>query len=146
MGSSVNHLGILVSFKLFHINPDWRVIFEKSGPFELKKNALLKTLPRLNREWMVEFEFKPTNFEHGWTSIFQMFAGDNSPIIGKRIPAVFYHPRRGLHICSHINETNYCRDFPSSYSPAIGNWTKIRVSQELHDKKFKYRIFVLAFN
>ena len=139
MGSSVNHLGILVSFKLFHINPDWRLIFEKSGPFELKKNALLTTLPRLHREWMVEFDFKPTKYSHhGWTSIFQMFAHQ------RFAQQMFYRSPNGLHICSNINENEFCQDYPS---PRIGNWTPIKISRELVGKKFsKYRIFILAFN
>ena len=75
--------------------PGWSSIFEKDAPFELKKNALLTTLPSLPREWMVEFEFKPTNFDHNyWTSIFHMTIGGNMATIGDRIPAVFYHPWR----------------------------------------------------
>ena len=126
-------------------HPGWSSIFEKSAPFELKRNALLTTLPSLPREWMVEFEFKPTNFDHsGWTSIFHMTTGGNMGTIGDRIPAVFYHPDRGFHICSHNNQNlDYC--IQDSTSPTIGKWTKIRVSQELLDGKFRYRIFIIAF-
>ena len=125
------------------IHPGWSSIFEKSAPFELKRNALLTTLPSLPREWMVEFEFKPTNFDHnGWTSIFHMTIGGNVGF-GDRIPAVFYHPRNGLTISSHNNKNaKYYQNLPS---PPIGKWTKIRVSQELLDGKFRYRIFILAF-
>ena len=129
----------------FHINPDWRLIFEKSAPFELKKNALLTTLPKLHRQWMVEFEFKPTKYtnhsdssDSGWTSIFQMFAHQ------RFYQQMFYRPPDVLHICSNINENEFCQDYPS---PRIGNWTPIKISRELVGKKFsKYRIFILAFN
>ena len=128
------------------IHPGWSSIFEKSAPFELKRNALLTTLPSLPREWMVEFEFKPTNFDHsGWTSIFHMTIGGNMDTIGDRIPAVFYHPSvGGLTIASHNNGN------PSYYekrygSLPIGNWTKIQVSQELLHGKFRYRMLVIAF-
>ena len=132
---------ILIQFSSFFIYPGWTSIFAKYAPFELKKNSLLTTLPNLPREWMVEFEFKPTNLDHnGWTSIFHMSTGDNSGTIGNRIPAVFYHPHEGgLTICSHNNKnSNYCQRFGSQL---IGKWTKIRVSQELLDGKFRYRIF-----
>ena len=88
---------------------------------------------------MVEFEFKPTNFDHsGWTSIFHMTTGDDS----SRIPGVYYHPNSGIGIWFPYSHNNYRHDFPS---PPIGKWTKIRVSQELLDGKFRYRIFIKAF-
>ena len=123
--------------------PGWSSIFEKDAPFELKKNTLLTTLPSLPREWMVEFEFKPTNFDHsGWTSIFHMTIGGNYGTIGYRIPAVFYHPTNGLRVSSYNNQnSNYDQNFPS---PTIGKWTKIRVSQELLDGKFRHRIFIIV--
>merc|ERR1712061_329587 len=121
--------------------PGWSSIFEKSAPFKLKRNALLTTLPSLPREWMVEFEVKPTIFDHdGWSNIFHMTKGGDARTIGDRIPAVFYHPRSGLGIRSHINqEPNYAEQFDSL---PIGEWTKIRVSQELIGGKFRYRIFI----
>ena len=129
--------------------PGWSFIFEKDAPFGLKRNALLTTLPSLPREWMVEFKFKPTNFDHNiWTSIFHMTIGGDYGTIGYRIPAVFHIPTSsssyfGLRVSSHNNENhNYPRVFPS---PPIGKWTKIRVSQELLDGKFRYRIFIIAF-
>merc|ERR1712061_881186 len=121
--------------------PGWSSIFEKSAPFELKRNALLTTLPSLPREWMVEFEFKPTIFDHsGWSNIFHMTIGGDQRAIGDRIPAVFYHPSSGLGIRSHVNKNpSYAEQFDSL---PIGKWTKIRVSQELIDGKFRYRIFI----
>ena len=130
---------ILIQLSSFFIYPGWTSIFAKYAPFELKKNSLLTTLPSLPREWMVEFEFKPTNLDHGWTSIFHMTIGGDSGTIGYRIPAVFYHPSYNLLISSHNNKNaNYNKYVPS---PPIGKWTKIRVSQELLDGKFRYRIF-----
>ena len=105
----------------------------------------MTTLPSLPREWMVEFEFKPTIFDHtGWSNIFHMTIGGNMATIGDRIPAVFYHPSSGLGIRSHINENaNY---YEKRYgSLPIGNWTKIQVSQELLHGKFRYRMLVIAF-
>ena len=121
-------------------HPGWSSIFEKSAPFELKRNALLTTLPSLPREWMVEFEFKPTNFDHsGWTNIFHMTTAPG----GTGFLQCSITPEGLFSIMSHDNQNgNYHQNFPP---PPIGKWTKIRVSQELLDGKFRYRIFILAF-
>ena len=122
-------------------HPGWSSIFEKSAPFELKRNALLTTLPSLPREWMVEFEFKPTNFDHssGWTNIFEMAT---APWETGSLQCII-NPEGLFTIISHDNQNgNYHQNFPP---PPIGKWTKIRVSQELLDGKFRYRIFILAF-
>ena len=127
-------------------HPGWSSIFEKSAPFELKRNALLKTLPSLPREWMVEFEFKPTNFDHsGWTNIFHMTTASLSGTGSLQcsitpeglftIKTLYLLKSQNIIIKHHQN-------FPP---PPIGKWTKIRVSQELIDGKFRYRIFILAF-
>ena len=126
------------------IHPGWSSIFEKLAPFELKWNALLTTLPSLPREWMVEFEFKPTNFDHsGWTNIFHMTTAP----WGTGSLRCFITGAGGaplsFTIMSHDNQNGYYhQNFPP---PPIGKWTKIRVSQELIDGKFRYRIFILAF-
>ena len=123
------------------IHPGWSSIFEKSAPFELKRNALLTTLPSLPREWMVEFEFKLSSFDHsGWTDIFHM---TTAPVDYRGSLQCSITPEGLLTIISHDNQNgNYQQNFPP---PPIGKWTKIRVSQELIDGKFRYRIFILAF-
>ena len=118
------------------IHPGWSSIFEKSDPFELKRNALLTTLPSLPREWRVEFEFKPTNFDHiGWTNIFEMAT---APWETGSLQCII-NPEGLFTIMSDGNQEG---NFPP---PPIGKWTKIRVSQELIDGKFRYRIFISAF-
>ena len=45
-------------------------IFTIEDPFNLTEKALLTTLPSVPHEWMVAFQFKPTNWDHpDWTSI-----------------------------------------------------------------------------
>ena len=106
----------------------------------MTQNSLLTTLTTLPYEWMVEFQFKPTDLTNpDWTSIFHMTKGGNNEAIGDRTPAVFFRPSSGLHITSALNEENNFRvAFPA---PTIGVWTKIRVSQELLNEGLKFRIF-----
>jgi len=100
----------------------------------------LTTLPSLPREWMVEFEFKLTSFDHsGWTNIFHM---TTAPEDYRGALQCSITPEGLLTIISVglINQNgNYQQNFPP---PPIGKWTKIRVSQELIDGKFRYRIFI----
>ena len=107
----------------------------------MTRDALLTTLTTLPYQWMVEFQFKPTDLTRpDWTSIFHMTAGDNVGEIGDRIPAVFFRPSNGMQISSALNtQFNFEIDFPA---PTIGEWTKIRVSQELLNQSFKYKIFI----
>ena len=107
----------------------------------MTKSALLTVLPSLPHEWMVEFQFKPTNLDHpDWTSIFHMTTGGGNLDIGDRTPAVFFHPNSGLRINSAVNNDGaFFREFAA---PPIGEWTKIRISQELVNQEFKYRISI----
>ena len=111
----------------------------------MTRDALLTTHTNLPSEWMVKFQFKPTNLANpDWTSIFHMTAGDNDITdigdIGDRIPAVFFRPSNGTHFTTALNnQDNFAIDFPP---PPIGEWIKIRVSQELLNQGLKYRIFI----
>ena len=133
-------------------DPDWTPIFEfeMGAKKKLTWSGHFEFLPSLTREWMVEFKFHPANFDYdGWTNIFHMTTGDNKGPIGSRIPAVFYHPQRGLVICSHINgNSNYCQDFKNIFPWRLrmGATFFIRVSQELLDGFYpRYIIFILVF-
>merc|ERR1719222_85187 len=114
----------------------WFKILEHPAEFALKKNNLLKTIPRLAVEWVVEFSFKATSWGVGqkeWTNIFHMTTGEDYGKYGCRTPSVAYHPRWGLQVTSavtidDINEHNFGVNFPE---PSLGKWIKIRVSQEL---------------
>ena len=118
----------------------WTQIFGHPTQFALIKNNLLTTIPSLTKEWVVEFSFKPTNSQHeGWTTIFHMTKGGEWDY-GIRTPAVFYHPGYCLQVTSVVNNNvNFYNLFPA---PTVGEWTKIRVSQELLDYKLKFRVLI----
>jgi len=121
----------------------WNSIFKIEDPFTMTKNNLLTTLPTLPREWMVEFLFKPTNYDNpDWTSIFHMINGgeEEEEYLGKRNPAVFVHPSRGLHVVNSLSDdSDFYIDLPY---PTIDKWTKIRMSQEIENGKTKVKVFI----
>ena len=119
----------------------WTKVFEHPTEFALIKNNLLTTIPSLTKEWVVEFCIKPMNLQFGdWTNILHMTTGENWLRYGERTPAVFYHPSTGLAVASAVNNNrNFHKDFPA---PPVGEWTKIRVSQELLNNKLKYRVII----
>jgi len=119
----------------------WNTIYEVEEELNLTKSNLLTTLPTLPREWMVEFLFKPTNYDNpGWTSIFRMTIGGDRENLGDRNPAVFFHPSQGLMIVNSLNDNN--NDYIDLPAPTIDTWTKIRMSQEIENGKTKVKVFI----
>ena len=107
----------------------------------MTKSNLLTTLPTLPREWMVEFLFKPTNYDHpDWTSIFRMTIGGNHENLGDRNPAVFFHPSRGFLIVYSLNE--YKNQEIRLPAPTIDKWTKIRMFQKNENGNTKIKLFI----
>ena len=84
---------------------------------------------------------KPTNLESSdWTSIFHMSVGENCCNVGERIPAIFFKPSYGLRVDTALNnKAAFENSFPA---PEIDKWTHIRVSQELLNRQFKYRVVI----
>ena len=107
----------------------------------MTKSNLLTTLPTLPREWMVEFLFKPTNYDNpNWTSIFHMTIGGNGDNLGDRNPAVFVYPGRGLVVANSLNDN--ADDWIDIPAPPIDEWTKIRMSQEIENGNTKVKLFI----
>ena len=116
-------------------------MFKIADPLTLTKENLLTTLPILPSEWMVEFMFKPTNYDNpGWTSIFHMTIGGNAENLGDRNPAVFFNPSRGLMIVNSLNDNK--DDYIDLPAPTIDKWTKIRMSQEIENGNTKVKVFI----
>ena len=116
-------------------------MFKIADPLTLTKENLLTTLPILPSEWMVEFMFKPTNYDNpGWTSIFHMTIGGNGDNLGDRNPEVFVNPGRGLVVANSLNDN--ADDWIDIPAPPIDEWTKIRMSQEIENGNTKVKLFI----
>ena len=99
-----------------------------------RKNNLLATIPRLYKSFSVKFDFNPSQFQGGHTSIIRLTTtGRNCCGYGDRIPAVWFNPsssgatKNSLHICSAVSGNgNYCYN---SGAVARGQWITIEIDQ-----------------
>ena len=106
----------------------------------LSKGNLVATLKRLNKEYSVSFEIKPTSFQSGWMSVIHLTIGENMLNYGDRNPAVWFHQRGlgNLHICSAINGN---RNLYKDTNPVqLEKWSAIKISQEFSEGKYMYSI------
>ena len=90
---------------------------------------MLETLAKLGEEWEISFEFNPENYDDkNFTNILHLTLGEDYTKVGDRIPAIFYHPGRGLHVtCAIGNDLNYHKDIMPELP--LKKWSKILVSQ-----------------
>ena len=113
---------------------------------EVSENNLLATISKLGSEWRVVFEFKPTNYINGsfegWTNLLHLTIGGDIGRHGDRTPAIFFHPDRGIYICSSVGQDDdYC--FQSSpLRPTLGIWTNIEIGQRENGNRLSYYISV----
>ena len=113
-----------------------------------KKGNLLATIPKLSWSYSVKFDFKPTQFQSGWTNIIHLTAfGKNMDQYGDRIPAVFLQSssttatKNKLHIYSAVNgDKNHA--VSSDAVVAVGEWTTIEISQHRDGDSYIYTVKV----
>ena len=76
-----------------------------------KKNNLLNVIPKLTPAYRVKFDFKPLQFQSGWTNIIHLTQDGNCCKAGQRIPAVFFYSaastatKNKLLLCSAVGNT-----------------------------------------
>ena len=146
VGPSPNRKGAGNNLYIILLHPDDRDV---AGPglsvpqvHQLKRSSLLGTLPTLGMEWILSFDFRPTDYSFkGWTSLVHMTIGSNSGNYGDRTPAIFFHPTQGMHVTSAINgNKNWVKNVAPP--PPIGEWTTLSVSQKSSGGKYFYSIQV----
>ena len=105
------------------------VYSQPAGELQLRKDNLLDTIPRLGKEWQISFDFKPENYDDsGYTSILHLTIGDDYTTFGDRIPAIFYHSGKGLHVTTALgDDLSYHEDIMPKLP--LNKWSYILVSQ-----------------
>ena len=99
---------------------------------QLVQSYLMETLPTLGMEWQISFDFRPTLYYNKteFTNILHLTIGGDTSTIGDRIPAIFYHPNRGLIVATAIGDNaNHAYHAETPTIPPAAKWTTIVVSQ-----------------
>ena len=115
---------------------------------KLARGHLLATIPQMEKEWRVSFEFMANSFR-GLGQVLHLTIGGvgagRGAKYGDRTPAVWTDPTKGILICSAVNnEISFCGP-PTKYFkplPAVGEWVKIEVGQEQVGSKMIYSISI----
>ena len=86
---------------------EWATSFSHPGEHLLKKETLLTTLPTLDKEWKVTFDFKPTSYKYrGYAQVIHFTTGGKGGKggkVGDRTPALWIHKTLGLYIVTTLN-------------------------------------------
>ena len=108
----------------------WATTFSLPSEHQLKRSSLLTTLPTLNKEWKVSFEFKATSYkQRSNAQILQLTIGSKSGSIGDRTPALWIHKSRGVYIVTTLNGKPNTGKYFRSKKPNVNEWTSVEMSQ-----------------
>ena len=96
---------------------------------------------KLNKEFSVSFEIKPTSYVKGWASVIHLTVGQNHGQYGDRNPAAWFHEDGSgkLVIASGING-NVNSYFVTKSPLPLNEWSKIDIYQVLRNSAYIYEI------
>ena len=104
-------------------------VFDKQTP--LTKNRLVKTLVMLPKQFDISFDFRPTKWIGGWTSLLHLTTGTNAV----RLPGIF--PLNGkIMIQVTAQFTVWTPKLP------LNKWVHFRLTQRLEGKNYVYRVYM----
>jgi len=116
-------------------------MFELEKETEIKKNNLLTTRTKLDKEFNLVFDLKPTGKENGWSSIIHIQNKEKACCApGTRIPALYFYPRStSVQVCFALNGNgNICF---KSKPLEMNKFSKIMIQQVLkYDNRYRYSI------
>ena len=104
----------------------------------ITKNTLVTTIPVLPKLYEVSFDFKPTKWIGGWTSILHMTTGGNAGW-GERIPA-FFPLNKKIAIANGIDGNGNWY----FWSPVLtlNKWVHFRLTQTFERHEYVYRVYM----
>ena len=128
----------------------WVVEFSHPKTFQIQKNNLLATLPHLPLEWQVGFKMMPnkqmTDQQRYGNVLFMTVDGSWETHSGYATPAVFFDPKMGLVFGSSVKVKYKLGHYWTSNLKILekekNEWTDIKISQELLNGKFIYKVFI----
>ena len=128
---------------VIHLSPgSWIKVFASSKTQQLKKRKLLTRIAKLNKEWRVSFEVKPTAFKAKVSSVLHLTAGGKGSKPGYQTPAVWFHKTKGILVAAFVNGKNSFLKTFKGLLPESGDWVKIEVSQVKAGSQYIYSIAI----
>ena len=128
---------------VIHLSPgSWIKVFASSKTQQLKKGKLLTRIAKLNKEWRVSFEVKPTGFKAKLSSVLHLTAGSRGSKPGDQTPAVWFHKTKGILVAAFVNGKNSFLKTFKDLLPESGDWVKIEVSQVKAGSQYIYSIAI----
>ena len=111
---------------------------------KLTKGHLLTTIPQLEKEWRVSFDFLANSYK-GIGQILHMTIGGkgygSGAKYGDRTPAIWTHSTRGLLVASGVRgKVSYAKFFKPL--PSIGAWVNIEIKQEVEASQMIYSVTI----
>ena len=108
-------------------------------PQLIRRNLKVITIPLLPKTYDISFNFKPTKFLRGWSSILHMTTGGNCCQRGKRVPGIFIKYNRIGIFNSIGNNGNW--QFLSK--PLVLNkLVRVRLTQTLEGGRYVYKVYI----
>ena len=87
--------------------------WNKDEEINLSKDNLLRTIPTFPKEYEVMFEMSIVAFSGDYQSVIHFTIGGPHGNFGDRIPAVWVHKNKRIHICSAVSgKFNHVFNYP----------------------------------
>ena len=120
----------------------WIKVYASSKGQQLKKGKLLTRIAKLNKEWRVSFEVKPTSFKAKLSSVLHMTTVKGKGAKpGDQTSAVWFHKTNGILIAAYVNgNKSFVKTFEGL--PKSGEWIKIDISQVKAGSQYIYTIAI----
>ena len=127
---------------MYFLSPgSWVKVFTSSKEQRLRRRQLLTKIAKLNKEWRVSFEVKPSLYKAQKCSVFHMTVGGRGAKPGHQTPAVWFHQTEGILIASYVNgNDSFLKTFKGF--PETGEWIKIEISQVKAGSQYVYSIAI----
>ena len=112
----------------------------------LTKNNLIGTLSKLNKEYSVSFDVKPTTYGNHHRNILHVTLGGDSDRYGDRTPGVWFSPSNpsgttsSLLIISPINGAH--NEFNTKASFPTNKWIGVKIDQTKVGAEYFYAIHI----
>ena len=136
---------MVIFYDVFFAEP-WNVAYHLTEENQIARGTLLTTIPTLEKEWKVSFDFKADSFAGGLKQIFHMTAGGkgagSGAKYGDRTPAIWTDPKKGFLISSAVGgKYSYSKWFKQAL-PSAGKWVNIMITQQIEASKMTYSITI----